>query len=133
MDPVSPLLFINSCVDVHGPSLTSTVYCLVCRVRESRHPQASLYYIMAGKSKLLEYESWQQMTFIDQIIMHEAFNASSYENDIALVRVKTPFTLQTPTVRPVCFPASTHTLPAGTLCYLAGFGDTLGELCVASR
>ncbi|PVD37433.1 hypothetical protein C0Q70_00023 [Pomacea canaliculata] len=90
------------------------------------HPQASLYYIMAGKSKLLEYESWQQMTFIDQIIMHEGFNASSYENDIALVRVKTPFTLQTPTVRPVCFPASTHTLPAGTLCYLAGFGDTLG-------
>lgn len=54
---------------------------------------------------------------IDEIIIHPKFNRGLFENDIALLRMKTAVTFRS-TVSPICLPWSVGDLKYGTPVFL---------------
>ena len=57
------------------------------------------------------------------IIPHEDYDPTTTNNDIALIRLRTPIQY-TVAVQPVCLPRSAET--ENTLCIISGWGDTRG-------
>lgn len=65
------------------------------------------------------------------------YNASSYENDIALVQLKKlPFKEEcledNPAISAVCVPWSTHLFQPNHTCSISGWGRTAG-VCIAGQ
>lgn len=78
---------------------------------------------MGGKHHFLKLDVHQQGRFIRKIILHEDFNPDDLDNDIALVRVATPYNI-TDYVDTLCLPSSL--VPDNTSCLTSGLGKTLG-------
>ncbi|KAJ8391246.1 hypothetical protein AAFF_G00095130 [Aldrovandia affinis] len=60
---------------------------------------------------------------VDKIIYNKNYNHRSHDNDIALMKLKTPLNF-TDTIRPVCLPQYDYDLPGGTQCWISGWGYT---------
>uniref|UniRef100_H3BG09 Suppressor of tumorigenicity 14 protein homolog n=1 Tax=Latimeria chalumnae TaxID=7897 RepID=H3BG09_LATCH len=56
-----------------------------------------------------------------QIIVHNSFSISTYDNDVALLELETPITFSN-LISPVCLPAKTHDFPAGSNTWVTGWG-----------
>ena len=68
-----------------------------------------------------------QQRSVSEILIHEKFNKGNLKNDVALLRVQTPFNLQ-PHVDTICLPAPNQNFD-GKLCAATGWGkDRFGEL-----
>ena len=65
---------------------------------------------------------------INKIITHPAYGASYQRNDIALLRLVKPVTLDSK-VGTVCFHRKAHGLPPGTRCWISGFSP----ICVRCK
>ena len=63
---------------------------------------------------------------ISQIIIHPNYVASTFDNDVALLRLSTPVTLTTE-VALICLPLTGTGFPDGQECVPAGWGTTLSE------
>ena len=61
---------------------------------------------------------------VKSIIVHEGFDLSTTDNDIALVRLQDLLTLND-IIDTVCLPKSTA--KTGTICYVTGFGQVMGN------
>ncbi|XP_043557536.1 transmembrane protease serine 2-like isoform X2 [Chiloscyllium plagiosum] len=61
---------------------------------------------------------------VQKFITHEKFNKANKDYDIALLRLKTPFTFSD-SIRPVCLPNYGQTFPSGSNCVISGWGDLL--------
>nr|UCK81482.1 MASP-related molecule 2-like protein [Arenicola marina] len=81
------------------------------KVRVGEHDQGS------------DAEPTERTFEVAQLIKHENYNAQTYDNDIALMRLKEPVTYSRE-VSPVCLPAAD--VPMNTLCVTTGWGDTMG-------
>uniref|UniRef100_A0A3P9MXA5 Peptidase S1 domain-containing protein n=1 Tax=Poecilia reticulata TaxID=8081 RepID=A0A3P9MXA5_POERE len=68
---------------------------------------------------------------VDEIIRHEGFvyekDPSDITNDIALVHLSEPVNM-TREISPVCLPKPGAVMPAGTPCFVTGWGDEKGNL-----
>jgi secreted trypsin-like serine protease len=67
-----------------------------------------------------------QSRTMSSIIFHPLYNSSTDENDIALVRLKTPFDLSDSSVTPICLPNTNHPndySAVGTKVVSIGWGD----------
>ena len=68
---------------------------------------------------------------VDAILPHEGFvyetDRSDISNDLALVHLATPAS-STREISPVCLPAGGAVMPAGTPCYVTGWGDEKGMM-----
>lgn len=66
---------------------------------------------------------------VDRIIKHEGFvyeqDKSDITNDIALVHLVKPVNM-TREISPVCLPRPAAVMPAGTPCFVTGWGDEKG-------
>ncbi|XP_064109381.1 trypsin-1-like [Macrobrachium nipponense] len=60
--------------------------------------------VVAGDHTLKQKEGSEQTRYIERIIEHENYNANTQENDIALIKLTVPLTLDGMTVSPVCLP-----------------------------
>merc|ERR1711862_643915 len=58
-----------------------------------------------------------------RVIKHPRYSSYNINNDIMLIKLSTPATL-TPEVQPVALPSSCAA--AGTMCRVAGWGNTMG-------
>ena len=76
---------------------------------------------LEGDFDISRDEDHEQVIEIEQIITHEQYNPSTYDYDIALMKLKTPIKF-TPRVRPVCLPDDDMDFSAGTNCYVTGWG-----------
>ncbi|KAM9293397.1 LOW QUALITY PROTEIN: ovochymase-1 [Morus bassanus] len=65
-------------------------------------------------------ESTEQVKQVKNIVVHPHFGMLSYDSDIALVQLDVPLVYNT--LRPVCLPKSTETLPSSSLCTVSGWG-----------
>ena len=67
----------------------------------------------------------EQDLAIEKIYIHENYNAHPYryDNDIALIKLKTPAMLDSRT-NLACIPDDKVQFPAGTSCYITGWGHT---------
>lgn len=60
---------------------------------------------------------------VSKILVHENYDEDTTENDITLIKLTAPVTLNDH-VNVVCLPQRTVT--SGQHCYITGFGDTMG-------
>ncbi|XP_061810003.1 urokinase-type plasminogen activator-like [Nerophis lumbriciformis] len=82
--------------------------------------------VFLGKSAINETDDVNEQKFtVEKVILHQAFNATTYNNDIALLKIKSSdggCAVQTESARTVCLPPPHTQLPVGFQCITAGFG-----------
>uniref|UniRef100_A0A3B1KC78 Transmembrane serine protease 5 n=1 Tax=Astyanax mexicanus TaxID=7994 RepID=A0A3B1KC78_ASTMX len=89
-----------------------------------RLPQVSSWVVYAGivtrnTAKLAQYTGYA----VEKIIYNKNYNHRSHDNDIALMKLRTPLNFSD-TIRPACLPQYDHDLPGGTQCWISGWGYT---------
>ncbi|XP_068597590.1 plasminogen activator, urokinase a [Brachionichthys hirsutus] len=81
--------------------------------------------VYLGKNAINETDADKEQSFIvEKHIIHQKYK-SNYNNDIALLKIKSrdgECALRSASVRTVCFPPYHTKLPAGIQCSIAGFG-----------
>ena len=86
-------------------------------------------YMYVGKDEVEYYNVHQHIYHASDVVIHEHFNRTTSENDIALVKTSTRITFNN-NVGALCFPDASFRLQADKKCLFAGYGDTQGELWV---
>nr|XP_015193100.1 PREDICTED: transmembrane protease serine 5 isoform X3 [Lepisosteus oculatus] len=95
-------------------------------VHNYRLPQVSSWVVFAGvvtrsSTKLAQHTGYA----VEKILYHKNYNHRSHDNDIALIKLKTPLNFTgEDTIRPVCLPQYDHDFPGGTQCWISGWGYT---------
>ncbi|KAM3623175.1 uncharacterized protein V6R79_007971 [Siganus canaliculatus] len=94
----------------------------------------SLWRMCLGKHHMnssLDVPSAEECFKVDGIIRHEGFvyesDTSDISNDIALVHLSEPVNM-TREISPICLPKPETVMPAGTPCFVTGWGDEKGNL-----
>ncbi|CAB1347966.1 unnamed protein product, partial [Coregonus sp. 'balchen'] len=93
-------------------------------VHNYRLPQVSSWVVYAGivtriSAKMALYTGYA----VEKIIYNKNYNPRSHDNDIALMKLRTPMNFSD-TIRPICLPQYEHDLPGGTQCWISGWGYT---------
>ena len=82
-------------------------------------------YMFAGRDEV-DYYNVHQLTYhVSHVVIHEHFNRTTNENDIALLKTSTKISFDT-NVGALCFPDADFRLQADKNCLFAGYGDTQG-------
>ncbi|XP_058866328.1 transmembrane protease serine 5-like [Acipenser ruthenus] len=93
-------------------------------VHNYRLPQVSSWLVYAGivtrSSGILAERSGNP---VEKMIYNKQYNHRSHDNDIALVKLKSPLNF-TDTIRPVCLPRYDQDFSGGTRCWISGWGYT---------
>lgn len=71
------------------------------------------------------HDSHQIVVGVSKVLVHERYDQDTTENDITLLKLATPVTLND-YVNIVCLPK--RTVSSGQHCYITGFGDTMGNI-----
>ena len=61
------------------------------------------YFVYAGAVHLFDRAHTAQIAFVESITLHESFNYNRLENDVAILKLKTPLTFNYK-VQPACLP-----------------------------
>ncbi|KAM6996995.1 plasminogen activator, urokinase a [Tautogolabrus adspersus] len=82
--------------------------------------------VYLGKSAINETDADKEQSFtVEKLIIHQKFNESNFDNDIALLKIKSrsgECAVRSESSRTVCLPPLHTQLPAGIQCSIAGFG-----------
>ncbi|XP_034537557.1 plasminogen activator, urokinase a [Notolabrus celidotus] len=82
--------------------------------------------VYLGKSAINETDTDREQSFtVEKLIIHHKFNDSTFDNDIALLKIKSKSggcAVRSASARTVCLPPLHTQLPAGIQCSVAGFG-----------
>ncbi|KAK5853946.1 hypothetical protein PBY51_015056 [Eleginops maclovinus] len=82
--------------------------------------------VYLGKTALNETDADREQSFtVEKLIIHKQYNDANYNNDIALLKIKSRnggSAVRSASVRTVCLPPAHTQLPAGFQCSIAGFG-----------
>ncbi|XP_076832527.1 transmembrane protease serine 5 isoform X2 [Brachyhypopomus gauderio] len=103
---------------ISGQWVLTAAHC----VHELLHASRLLVYagtITRNLAKLDERPGYA----VEKIIYNKNYNHRSHDNDIALVKLRTPLNFSD-TIRPVCLPQYNHEFPGGTQCWISGWGYT---------
>ncbi|XP_047459421.1 plasminogen activator, urokinase a [Mugil cephalus] len=87
--------------------------------------------VFLGKNAINDTDTDKEQSFdVEKIIVHPQYSDSNYDNDIALLKIKSKSggrAVKTNSVRTVCLPPLHTSLPAGFTCNVAGFGKETQE------
>ncbi|KAM9345462.1 urokinase-type plasminogen activator-like [Symphorus nematophorus] len=82
--------------------------------------------VYLGKTAINETDADKEQRFtVEKLIIHQKYNESNFNNDIALVKIKSingGCAVKSASARVVCLPPHHTQLPAGFQCSIAGFG-----------
>ncbi|XP_074502549.1 plasminogen activator, urokinase a [Sebastes fasciatus] len=82
--------------------------------------------VYLGKTAINDTDANREQSFtVEKLIIHQQFNESNLNNDIALLKIKSKnggCAVKSASARTVCLPPSHTQLPAGFQCSIAGFG-----------
>ncbi|KAM4605919.1 transmembrane protease serine 7 [Polymixia lowei] len=85
------------------------------RLSDPRHWSAHLGMLTQGNAK--------HVAEVQRIVVHEYYNARTFDYDIALLQLKKPWPASLgPLVQPVCLPARSQTLTQNHHCWVTGWG-----------
>ncbi|KAE8279887.1 Transmembrane protease serine 7 [Larimichthys crocea] len=85
------------------------------RLSDPRYWSAHLGMLMQGSAK--------HVADIKRIVVHEYYNAYTFDYDIALLQLNKPWPSSLrPLVQPVCLPSPSHTVTANHHCWVTGWG-----------
>jgi len=102
-----------------GTILDSTTILTAAHCYFGQDLTATNFYIAAGATHVQDSDA--QVSFVDSITIHESYNSNSPDNDVAILKLKTPLTFNAK-VKPACLPAATLT-PSG-VAVASGWGLT---------
>lgn len=77
-----------------------------------------------GEHHIAINEGSEQFISSSKVIRHPSYNSYTIDNDIMLIKLNTPATLNQ-YVQPVALPSSCA--PAGTMCLVSGWGNTMSS------
>ncbi|XP_056156442.1 complement factor I isoform X2 [Lampris incognitus] len=105
--------------------------CWVITAAHCVRPNPSAFSIKISLWKTIEAQDTTDIIPVERIHIHPRYNASNYENDIALMQLKKlPFSsrcfVENPAVSAVCVPWSPHIFNANHTCSISGWGRTAG-------
>ncbi|KAF3708290.1 Urokinase-type plasminogen activator [Channa argus] len=84
------------------------------------------FSVYLGKTAINETHAHTEQSFsVEKLIIHSDFNEDNYNNDIALLKIKSKnggCAVKSASARTVCLPPLHTKLPAGFQCSIAGFG-----------
>uniref|UniRef100_A0A8C3AXM9 Transmembrane serine protease 7 n=1 Tax=Cyclopterus lumpus TaxID=8103 RepID=A0A8C3AXM9_CYCLU len=96
------------------------------RLSDPRYWSAHLGMLTQGSAK--------HVAEIQRIVVHEYYNAYTFDYDIALLQLKKPWPPSlSPLVQPVCLPPSSHTVTGSHRCIVTGWGYRSEEGEVSSH
>ncbi|KAJ8263474.1 hypothetical protein COCON_G00159310 [Conger conger] len=81
--------------------------------------------VMLGRTFRKENSSSEQIFSVEKYWVHEKFDPETYDNDIAILKLKTDIgicAINAPEVLPVCVPDPNTVLPDWTECEISGYG-----------
>ena len=81
--------------------------------------------MISGDFEIGAHEGHEQKKKIAKIILHEQYDSSNFDYDIAMIKLSSPISY-TERVKPICLPSSGLDFSAGTQCFVTGWGK-LGE------
>lgn len=82
------------------------------------------WQVRAGEWRLNDDDQTEQTVDVRRIIRHEDYNSPGrFQNDIALIQLKTPLNFDTAFVGPACFPAEDKDYKGTEGCLLSGWGN----------
>ncbi|XP_070784504.1 transmembrane protease serine 7 [Enoplosus armatus] len=85
------------------------------RLSDPRHWSAHLGMLTQGSAK--------HVAEIQRIVVHEYYNAYTFDYDIALLQLKKPWPPSlSPLIQPVCLPPPSHTVTDSHRCWVTGWG-----------
>ncbi|KAM4704532.1 trypsin-like [Rhinophrynus dorsalis] len=80
--------------------------------------------VRLGEHNLFQNDGTEQYISASSVIRHKSYNARTLDNDIMLIKLASPATLNS-NVSPIDLP--TDCAPAGTMCLISGWGNTLSS------
>uniref|UniRef100_A0A8B9JUG9 Suppression of tumorigenicity 14b n=1 Tax=Astyanax mexicanus TaxID=7994 RepID=A0A8B9JUG9_ASTMX len=88
-----------------------------------KYSQPDLWEAYLGLLSQSESSADTVQKSIKQIISHPEYDPRTYDNDIALMELNSPVTLNQ-NIWPICLPAASHEFPAGLDVWITGWGQT---------
>ena len=85
---------------------------------------------------MLTQGSARHVAEIQRIVVHEYYDAHTFDYDVALLQLKRPWPPSLgPLVQPVCLPAASHAVTPSHRCWVTGWGyrSEEGERCLGHR
>ncbi|XP_042129045.1 trypsin-4-like isoform X2 [Peromyscus maniculatus bairdii] len=116
-DSVPYQVSLNSGYHFCGGSLTNDQW-----VVSAAHCYKNRIQVRLGEHNINILEGNEHFVTVSKIIKHPDFDVKTLENDIMLIKLSSPVTLNA-RVATVALP--TYCAPAGTQCLISGWGDTL--------
>ncbi|XP_053308421.1 transmembrane protease serine 5 [Spea bombifrons] len=92
-------------------------------VHNYRSPQLANWSVYSGIVSHLPMRQNILVSTVEKIVYHQKYNDRSHDYDIALMKLQIPLNYSD-SVRPVCLPQYGREIPAGTECWVAGWGYT---------
>ncbi|KAJ8414134.1 hypothetical protein AAFF_G00067320 [Aldrovandia affinis] len=84
-----------------------------------------LLQVTLGRTFRKENSSSEQIFGVEKYWVHNNFNPETYDNDIAILKLKTDIgicAINSPEVLPICLPEPSLVLPTWTECEISGYG-----------
>ena len=102
---------LNACLQKQRPAFRRTNLRAVFLIIPFlfRNSEASEWTVYAGETDQDLMPVNGQASFVTDVIMHESYDEDTYENDIAMMRLKSPLKMNDK-VKTICLPTADHAL-----------------------
>nr|XP_046172952.1 ST14 transmembrane serine protease matriptase b [Oncorhynchus gorbuscha] len=102
--------------------LVTAAHCVQDDVKV-KYSQPQQWEAYLGLHVQSQTNKWTLKKNLKQIIQHPGYHAQTYDNDIALMELDSPVTLNQ-NIWPICLPTARHYFPAGKPVWITGWGTT---------